>query len=101
MQPKPIAARFITADDQCVVGQMQPALRARNFFEHAVDRAGRNLTDPRPLPSPVVKPSFQLRSPSSNASSRLIAEVFAGVDSVVRVMVIIVTSPCDVDLREA
>jgi len=31
----------------------------------------------------------------------LIAEVFAGVDSVVRVMVIIVTSPCDVDLREA
>ena len=47
VQPKPVAARFVTTDDRCVRQQLQPHLRARNFFQDLIDRAGRNLSDPR------------------------------------------------------
>jgi hypothetical protein len=43
-------------------------------------------------PSPIEKPSFHVRSPSSNASNNVGTTEFAtAVDSSVRVMVIIVT----------
>jgi hypothetical protein len=92
VQPKGLATGPVTAHDRRIGRQPEANLRASDFLQDPIRRPDRNLPDARPLPRPVVKPSFHVRSPSSKASNNVVgAEVTAAVDSCVRVMVIIVT----------
>jgi hypothetical protein len=91
VQPKPLAARFITAHNRRLGRQLEPDFRAHDFLQHSIGRTRWNLPNARPLPESRGEPGFHERSPSSNASNNVGAtEVATAVDSSVRVMVIIV-----------
>jgi hypothetical protein len=58
MQPKPIAAGFITADDRRIGRQREPGFRARKFLHQPIGRPGWDLANAGLLPEPGREPEF-------------------------------------------
>jgi hypothetical protein len=91
MKPKAVTPRFITRHHGRVRRQLQSILRARNFLEHTIDTTGGNLSNSGALAHARCKPDLPAAFAQFERQSNVTEDVsVAAVDSVVRVMVIMV-----------